>query len=295
LKNDHRENTVGPWAKQKLDALEAYLLAYMNVMKNQTFKLVFVDAFAGSGVSKLRKNDSNNTTMDSFLEPEDVEAADQFIIGSPLRALNLPRRFDFYFFIDLDPTRVKLLSDMKREFPDVDIRAKAGDANTEVQEIAQNFNKRNLRGVAFLDPYGAHLHWSSLEALAATGKFDVIINFPLDMAINRLLKLDADIPQNWRDQLDLCFGCRDWFDAAFEKTTGLFGDHTIKRIDAKERLLTLYVERLRVLFGHVAGPTEILNTRGSPIYHLIWAGSNPRGQPIAKHILGLGKKVRVRR
>ena len=40
LRKSHRENTVGPWAEQKLDALESYMKAYMNVMKNQPFRLV---------------------------------------------------------------------------------------------------------------------------------------------------------------------------------------------------------------------------------------------------------------
>lgn len=293
MKPDHRENTVGPWAKQKLDALEAYLLAYMNVMKNTPFKLVFVDAFAGSGVAKIRRAEFKDNLMDAFLEIEDVEAADQFIKGSPLRALGLHRPFDHYFFIDRDPVRVELLSKLKNEHTNTDIRAKAGDANLEVQKIAKSFTQWNLRGVAFLDPYGAHLHWATLESLAKTEKFDVIINFPLEMAINRLLKLDADLSSNTRDQLNLCFGCEDWFDAAFEKTSGLFGDGIAKRSNAKERLLKLYLERLKALFGHVAGPSEVRNTKGIPLYHLIWASSNSRGQPIAKHILDLGDKVHV--
>jgi three-Cys-motif partner protein len=295
VKSDHRENTVGPWAKQKLDALESYLIAYKTVMKNQPFKLVFVDAFAGSGIAKIRKPDSKDTVMEAFLEKDEAEAADEFIKGSPLRALGLDIPFDHYFFIDRDPSRVELLNALQKEHPERDIRAKAGDANAEVQEIARNFTKWNLRGVAFLDPYGAHLHWSTLEALASTEKFDVIINFPLEMAINRLLKRDTNIPSGWRDQLNLCFGCEDWHDAAFEKTGGLFGEHLRKRSDAKERLLDLYITRLKTLFGNVAGPSEVLNTRGTPLYHLIWASSNPRGQKIAKHILDLGHRVTVRR
>lgn len=295
LKSDHRENTVGPWAKQKLDALESYLIAYMNVMKNQPFELVFVDAFAGSGIAKIRKPDSKEPATEAFLEREEAEAADEFIKGSPLRALGLDRPFDHYFFIDRDPSRIDLLNALKEEHPERDIRAKAGDANAEVQAIAKGLKKWNLRGVAFLDPYGAHLHWSTLVALASTTKFDVIINFPLEMAINRLLKRDTNIPAGWRDQLNLCFGCEDWYEAAFERTGGLFGEHLSKRVNAKERLLSLYTNRLKDLFGHVAGPSEVLNTKGAPLYHLIWASSNPRGQKIAKHILDLGNKVTVRR
>jgi len=57
MKKDHQERTVGPWAAEKLDALEAYLNFYTTALKNQRFKRVFIDAFAGSPVSKVRGSD----------------------------------------------------------------------------------------------------------------------------------------------------------------------------------------------------------------------------------------------
>lgn len=295
MKKDHREGTVGPWAKQKLDALQAYLNAYMNVMKNQRFDLVYVDAFAGTGVARVRRAEAQDDTFDSLLDDEDAREADEFIMGSPLRALGLSRQFKHYFFIDRDPRRIAMLEKLKGTYPGVDIRPKEGDANEAVQEIAAHFGRWNLRGVAFLDPYGAHLHWATLEALAATKKFDVIINFPLDMAINRLLKRAGDLPITWRQQLDLCFGGQEWHPAVYEVTDGLFGEKVVKREDARERLLDLYVDKLRSAFGHVAGPSLVRNTRGAPLYHLIWASSHARGQPIAKHILKFGEATRGRR
>ena len=53
MKKSHVENTVGPWARQKLDGLEAYLNAYTTALKKQRFELVFIDAFAGAGRSRL--------------------------------------------------------------------------------------------------------------------------------------------------------------------------------------------------------------------------------------------------
>lgn len=145
------------------------------------------------------------------------------------------------------------------------------------------------------EPYGPHLHWETVAALANTGKFDVIINFPLAMAINRLVKRDGVIPERWQSQLDLCFGCRDWRDLAFGKDEGLFGDMHYKRTDAAAQLLGLYVRRLEEIFEVVAQPSLVKNTQGRPLYYLIWASSNPRGLAIANHILGLGEKVKVPR
>ena len=53
-----KDNSVGPWAKEKLDALRQYLDYYTKVLKNQGHWLkgtYFVDAFAGPGLSKVRK------------------------------------------------------------------------------------------------------------------------------------------------------------------------------------------------------------------------------------------------
>jgi three-Cys-motif partner protein len=54
MKKDHRENTVGPWAAAKLDALEAYLRFYGTALRKQPFTRVYIDAFAGACVSKVR-------------------------------------------------------------------------------------------------------------------------------------------------------------------------------------------------------------------------------------------------
>ncbi len=285
MKKSHREGTVGPWAKLKLGALQAYLEAYMLVMKNQPFHLTYVDAFAGVGMSKLRRAEPLEDGFHTLLDDEDRIAADEFVHGSPLRALGLARPFDQYHFIDRDPRRVEMLKELRGQFPACRIDPIEDDANTAVQRIAQTFGAWNRRGVAFLDPYGAHLHWKTLQALADTGKFDVIINFPLDMAINRLLKVDTVLADSTVSQFDLCFGDRGWYDASYGHDTGLFGDQAFKRPDARDRLLRLYVSKLEQAFGHVAGPTLVRNTKGGALYHLIWASSNGRGKGIAKHIL----------
>jgi three-Cys-motif partner protein len=290
LKKSHREGTVGPWAKLKLGALQSYLEAYMLVMKNQPFHLTYVDAFAGVGVSKVRRTEPQDDGFHALLDDEDRIAADEFVQGSPLRALGLSRPFDQYYFIDRDPQRVKMLQDLHGQFPACRINPIEDDANAAVQRIAQTFGPWNRRGVAFLDPYGAHLHWQTLQTLADTRKFDVIINFPLDMAINRLLKVDTVLAESTVSQFDLCFGDRSWYDASYVREGGLFGDQLFKRRDARDRLLRLYVEKLKQAFGHVAGPSLIRNTRGGSLYHLVWASSNGRGQSIAKHILNWPEK-----
>ena len=44
-----------------------------------------------------------------------------------------------------------------------------------------------------------------------------------------------------------------------------------------ERLLALYHRRLKNAFGHVVRPSLVKNTKGMPLYYLMWASSNRRG------------------
>jgi len=295
MRQAHRQNTVGPWAKRKLNALERYLAAYHKVMQKQQFKLIYIDAFAGAGWSRVRTAPAEALGLDLPIDDDQAEAEEEFIAGSPVRALATGRGFDHYFFFDADPRRAALLEQLKRDHPQKDIRIKTGDANAGVQKLAAHFHKRPMaRGVAFLDPYGPHLHWATVQALAETRKVDVIINFPLAMAINRLIRRDNRIPETWTRLLDDCFGTHEWHDLAYRADQDLFGGANIRKDDATAaRLLELYHGRLRRAFGHVVTPSLIENTRGTPLYYLLWASSNGRGAPIAEHIMNLGSRVQI--
>lgn len=293
MKKSHAENVVGPWARQKLDALESYLAAYHKVMKNQKFKLIYIDAFAGAGWSRIRASEQEETGLDLQLDSEQQAAQEEFIAGSPLRALRTGRGFDQYHFFDSDERRTKLLRGLQKEHPDKEVHVKYEDANLGVQKLARRFHiSPDARGVAFLDPYGPHLHWATVEALANTRKVDVIINFPLAMAINRLVTRKDEIPENWASLLDKCFGIREWHDLAYDVQTDMFGDErSRKRDDAASRLLQLYHRRLESIFGHTVDPSLVRNTNGAPLYYLMWASSNYRGKAIAEHIMRLGDRI----
>ena len=289
MKKDHVENTVGPWVARKLDALEKYLEFYTLALSKQKFTRIYIDAFAGSCVSKVR---GSSASVGPLLEDEDFEAADQFVLGSPLRALNVAHGFHRHYFFDLDPRRAETLRSLTEAFPGKDIRVQVGDANPLIRELAKGLHGWNTKGIAFLDPYGAHLEWATVEALAATKNIEVIINFPIAMAINRLIKRSGDVPENWSDQLNRCFGTEEWRNIAYTVETDLFGNEVPQKTGGvADRLLDLYMNRLNEIFPHVATPHLICNTRNGPLYYLIWAGPNKLGLKGADYILSQGKKV----
>ena len=262
-------------------------------MKNQRFKLIYIDAFAGAGWSRIRGSKQDEDNLDLFLDSEQEAAQEEFVRGSPVRALTTGRGFDRYYFFETDRRRATRLSKLKSQYRKKNVYIINQDANPGVQKLARKFHlSPNARGVAFLDPYGPHLEWTTVEALAKTHKVDVIINFPLAMAINRLVTRSADIPQKWVDLLDKYFGTHEWFKLAYEQESGLFGNDLLEKSDkAAERLLGLYHRRLKAAFGHTVAPSLVRNTKGAPLYYLMWASSHRRGSSIADHIMKLGDRI----
>jgi three-Cys-motif partner protein len=254
--------------------------------------LIFIHAFAGAGRSRVRDAwDGADEDDVLLLDNEFVAAEAQFIEGSPRRALSLERPFDKHYFFDADAGRAQLLSDLKNEFPARQINVQVGDANQLIQQLVPSLSRRMTRGVAFLDPYGPHLEWQTIEALGQTGKFEVIINFPLGMAINRLITRNGDIPERWRQGLNACFGNTEWERLVYREQSDLFGGTIKEKVDdAAKRLLDHYVARLQTVFGHVATPSAVRNTRGVSIYFMLWAGPHKLGHKIADYILSKGEK-----
>lgn len=288
---------VGPWAKEKLDALKRYLDFYTKVFKNNTkHRTIYFDGFAGGGQAIIRrKNNDHNSESNLFdenIEEEEIE----FIDGSPQIALSLDNAFDIYVFVDKDPKRAEELKHLSSGFEDNrKVIIKSSDCATEINWLLeQNININTHRGVAFLDPFGAHLPWNSVADLGKTKLFEVIINLPLDMAINRLLKRDNNIPQNWLNQLNEVFGKFDWHSEVYNEENNLFEKTAIeKRSDAANRLLNLYLKMLREEFNFVAKPKLIKNSKGHPLYYIIWAGQHKKGLLGAEYILGMSERLPI--
>ncbi len=295
------ESTVGPWARDKLESLGQYLDFFTKVLKNQRHwckGTIYVDAFAGPGRSRIRTKSNapmGGLLVDLCAETDleaDLEAA-EFIAGSPRRALEIANPFDEYVFIERDPARIAELESLKGEFGDqhqIDIRR--GDASFEIEKLLQgNLGRAGYKAVVFLDPFGMQLPWATIERLAATRNVEVMINFALGMAIQRLLVLTGDIPQEWRSALDIYFGSPDWYAQVYDQVDDLLGRRAVKFADAGLRLLTWYRGRLKAVFGHVSPARLIRNTKGGHLYYLVWAGTHLKGLEGARYILNRGDTV----
>jgi three-Cys-motif partner protein len=292
-----KDGSVGPWAKEKLEALRRYLEFYTKVLKNQGHWLkgtLFVDAFAGPGLSRVRTKEKAEDTLGLF-DPSDDEEEIEYLKGSPRQALDIANPFTAYIFVEKNPKRIAELRALAEEYRGRrTIEVQHEDANAALQELlARKVDWRAHRAVVFLDPFGMQVPWSTIETLARTKAIEVIINFPLGMAIQRLLKRSGEIPEGWQISLDTFFGSPHWRKLAYEENTGLFGPVKAKVNDAGIQLLEWYRKRLRAAFGHVSTPYLIKNTRGNPLYYLIWAGPHRKGLEGADYILSKGEKLEI--
>jgi three-Cys-motif partner protein len=303
MSNRIKDNTVGPWAKDKLESLERGLDYYTTRLKKTDYwQKIYIDAFAGPGLSEVRSKpkDPEERLPDLFageIEKDPVEQEVEYLRGSPRVALELKNPFDRYIFIEKDPKRIAELLAMKAEYDGRRyIEVRPGDANAVLQELLRRgIRKRSHRAYAFLDPFGLQMPWETIEALAATEAVEVMINFPMGMAIRRMMPKSGDVPPDWHISLTTFFGTDEWRKYAYEEVTDLAGPRTRKFADSETRLMEWYRERLRMAFGYVSEAQLITNTRGGRLYYLIWAGPHPAGLTGANYILTMKKRAPARK
>ncbi len=161
--------------------------------------------------------------------------------------------FDHYVFIEMDERRLAELRNLETENKGRrNIAIRAGDCNEYLStRLLKTFSSDRLwRGVVFLDPFGMHVPWSTIELLAKTEHIEVFLNFPVGMAIQRLLPRNGRFTAKQRAKLDDYFGDPGWYDQVYVVEQGLFEEELRKRDDAAERLVTWFRGRLKTAFGY---------------------------------------------
>lgn len=281
-------NYGGAWTEKKLEALQLYLSAYLNVLKGRSYQLLYVDAFAGPGSWEQHANNSGEQLFN--------EEHLQYKNGSPLIALDamstgtIKIPFNRFYFMDnnakyIDDLR-KSISDKQRDKLDK-IQFITGDANAEMEKLCDTIDWSRSRAVVFLDPFGMTVNWSTIEAIAATKAIDLWVLFPVGVAVNRMLVKTGKIPSAWGDKLDELFGTSDWHSNFYgqHQHSDLFQSETtddLQKVANFESIADYYVKRLKTVFaGVVEKPLMLKNSRGNPLFSLCFAAGNPRGYRIA--------------
>lgn len=256
----------GPWVVEKLDYLKRYIDMFETSMHGKPWReRHFIDLFAGTG--KCR-----------------VAGTETVCLGSSLLALTTPHPFTHYFFVDREVQNVDALTQRcSGATTSLILDCRPGDGNILVNEIVQhirNVDQTYSAGawsslnLAFLDPDGLELRWTTVETLASAHSMDLIIHYPQGALNRNLGQFVRSIDQT---PADLFFGGTEWRDVYETYQSGEEGFLHRELMDQyKAKLQRLgYAQVLRD--DETGDEPLIRNSRNAPLYRLLFASKNPLG------------------
>ena len=236
---------VGQWTQDKLKVVEDYLSPYLTATQ-KAIERVYIDAFAGPGKNIL-------------------ERTGETIDGSPLIALSAKGRdgrgFDRLFFIDNDPQAVQeLQAEVVRRGATDRATVIQGDVNVELPRLIRTIHPKSPT-LVFLDTEGVEPRWETIRSLAEW-RTELLINFPLGMAINRnpdSAKVTAYFgTEEWRKY---------WDGGRLSRTSGL---------------IRFYLDRLAALgWSEQPNYARLVKDDGNKhLYYLLFASKSSAGRNI---------------
>lgn len=257
------------WSEVKLAILRDYLAAFTRACSGKSTEILCLDLFAG-GFDNARRHGSG------------------VFPGSTRVALETQPPFTKLAFFELPEMAMKLRSDIEAARPgDKRWQVFTGDCNDHIGEALNWLQPvRWAPTFAFLDPKGLQVAWSTVETLARwradkKTKVEQWMLFP-EPALVRVLGLKGVRGRSSADKLSRLFGTEDWI-----------AIHQLRRsgdLDG-EGMRAEFVNLLRwrlenVLKYRTTHALRIVNTRGHPVYTMVFATDSAPGSSIMSHVYG---------
>jgi len=234
---------VGEWSEDKHYFLARYIDAFTTAMKNKKWSsLHYIDLFAGAGIERLKESGKLDW-------------------GSPMIAALAPNSFTKLHLCEKDQIKYETLKERILKVKS-NSQILCGDANEMISNIISEIPTDSL-SLAFIDPYGLHLDFSTLQALEKN-RVDLIIFFPdyLDAVRNWA----AYYLNNPESNLDRFLGPENnWRDK-------------IQNIPSQRQaqfIRDLYAEQIRTKLGYSQFDYERISMKGHPLYSLIFCSRHP--------------------
>lgn len=300
-------NFGGHWTDQKMEIVVSYAKAYLTIMNAQKWaKTIYFDGFAGSGsISEeksieedfSRRDAGSSSLFGDILEiSTEQELSETVKKGTALRILDIiePKSFDMYYFVEKNEAHFKELKvQVELNYPGRNAHVVREDCNEKLVSMA-NFLSRNksYRALAFIDPYGMTVKWSSIEVLKGLG-VDLWILVPTGVGANRLLVRDGEIPECWLSALESFLGIsgNEIKKQFYKQITfrSLFTNEETsiitKETDTVNKIGQLYMSRLREVFKFVSDSFVMRNSTNSIMYHFMMATNNKAALDIANDVI----------
>lgn len=269
---------------QKLETVQRYLQTYVTALKFQPFKLLYVDACAGSGSSvpkgALDDADLGQASLDGFASS--VADTDEIIVGSAIRALGVNPPFHRYLLNDVKQSNVNALQkSVLEDFSHLAERVELTrlDANEMLRQLCRSQNWKETRAVVFLDPFGLQINYETLQLLGKTGAVDLWYLVPV-FAMYRQVSGDGQINPDGGPRVDAALGTRVWRDVAVveESSVDLFNQPQFRSKRAVDIAWFEKVAKQRLgdaFGGRVLDETLPLGRNGIQEFSLMFAWANP--------------------
>ncbi len=272
MKKQLKYDEIGYWSEVKLDIIKEYAAAYSTILsaqRNPSLDHIYIDAFAGAGVHMSK-------------------TSGEFILGSPLNALNVNPAFREYHYIDLDELKIESLQHLAGSRSDVFYYP--GDCNLILPEkvLPRARYKDYRRALCILDPYGLHIDWEVIQMCGQMRSIEIFVNFSIgDMNRNILWRNPSAVSSKQTDRMNKSWGDESWRDIAYVESpqTSLFGKE--ERIKVKnEQMAEAYRKRLKEIAGFkcVPKPMPMRNSVNSVVYYLFFASHKPVAEDILEAI-----------
>lgn len=268
----------GAWTEIKLKVLRDYLHFYTQALKKQPFKLMYIDAFAGTGDRSVSG------------EQPSLFISERRLRGSARIALDLERPFDRYVFIETHLRRFQALETLRQQYLLLQIECLRGEANSKLQNLCTRISWGQYRAVLFLDPYGLSVEWATLQRIVRTQAIDLWYLFSLSGLYRQTAHDFERVNPAGAVRLDSVLGTPDWREAFYAppaptRQDDLFGDPApanLRRHADVDAIEAFVKTRLQAAgFAKVAEPLRLLLRGGAPLYSLFFCVSNPNPKAIA--------------
>ena len=245
--------TAGPWWQSKHYYLRRYGYIFSTGMHQKWTTRVYVDLFSGPGRVVIN------------------ELPHQNIDGSPLIALKQPKGFTHCFLADANGSYVDALKRRVATLsPSAVVRYYVDDCNRAATSISKDLPPgHGWLGLAFIDPYRWEVSLDSIRELTRDGRrLDLMIT----LQIGQMVRCADDNPSD----LDAFMGGGDWH-----------ADY-LKRAQSARRwrvLREVYEDRLASLgFSYINNDVLVRRPEGNPMYYLIFASRDARGEDFWRKI-----------
>ncbi|WP_425396691.1 three-Cys-motif partner protein TcmP [Aeoliella sp.] len=243
---------AGIWTEDKLWYWNRYLEITTSAMVGNPKwdgGIIYVDLFGGPGVIQIR--DSRRR-----------------IPGSALLAANTPKPFDKLIVCEKDEQLARVCK-TRLESAGAGDRSTilVGDCNDLIDEVVAAIPTRALT-LAFIDPEGLHIHFQTIEKLAHGRKVDLLVLFADSMDLVRNVAFYA---QQSESNLDRFLGSDCDWRTQWQNLPNQSRENVCKLFQE------IYQTQLNQKLGYEVFADQVMRSRTTAIYRVIYASKHPKG------------------